>query len=89
MAAGLLAFAVHTGHEAGWIEVGQARLVDLTAVVAPGSVRSALLTGVLGIQPRPTVIEAVVWAAYLVPAALFVLVTARRPRRPARSEALA
>lgn len=81
VAAGLLVFAVHTGHEAGWIGVGQSRLVDLTGVVAPGSIRSALITGVLGIQPRPTVIEAVAWVAYLVPAALFVLVTAGRPRR--------
>ena len=81
VAAGLMAFAAHTGAEAGWIDVGQAQLVDLSAFVRPGSVQSALLTGVLGIQPRPTIIEGAAWAAYLVPAVLFVVLTGRRPRR--------
>jgi len=81
VAAGLMAFAAHTGAEAGWIDVGQAQLVDLSALVRPGSVQSALLTGVLGIQPRPTIIEGAAWAAYLVPAVLFVVLTGRRPRR--------
>jgi high-affinity iron transporter len=81
VAAGLVAFALHTGHEAGWVEIGQAQLVDLSWLIEPGSVQSALLTGVLGIQPRPTVVEGVGWLLYFVPVTAFVLSTSRR--RPA------
>ena len=57
VAAGLFASAVHTAHEAGWLGVLQAQAFDLRWLVAPGSVRAALLTGMLGIQPVPTVGE--------------------------------
>jgi high-affinity iron transporter len=82
VAAGLVATALHTAHEAGWIDVGQAQLVDLSAVMTPGSIQAALLTGVLGMQPRPTVIEALGWLVYLVPMALYVAWPQVRPSRP-------
>jgi high-affinity iron transporter len=46
---------------------------DLSWVVAPGTVRSALLTGMLGIQPTPTVAEVTAYLLYLVPLLAFVL----------------
>jgi high-affinity iron transporter len=49
VAAGLLASAVHTAHEAGWSDALQAQAFDLRWLVAPGSVRAALLTGMLGL----------------------------------------
>jgi high-affinity iron transporter len=73
VAAGLLSTAAHTAHEAGWINGLQGQAVDLTWLVAPGTVRSALLTGMLGLQPRPTVIEAIVYVAFAVPLLLYVL----------------
>ena len=79
VAAGLLATAVHTAHEAGWIAVLQAQAFDLRWLVAPGSVRAALLTGMLGLQPIPTVGETLVWLLYAVPMGLYVLWPARRP----------
>ena len=82
VAAGLVSFAMHTGHEAGWINFGQEQLVDLSWLIKPGTVQSALLTGVLGIQPKPTVIEGLAWALYLVPVTLFVLTTSRRKPAP-------
>jgi high-affinity iron transporter len=72
VAAGLVMTAFHTAHEAGWVLFGQAQAVDLTAVIRPGSVQSSLLTGVLGIQPQPVVIELVAWFAYLVPMAFYL-----------------
>ena len=72
VAAGLVATALHTAHEAGWIDFGQAQLIDLSAFLTPGSIQAALLTGALGMQPRPTVIEALGWLIYLVPMALYV-----------------
>src|SRR5262249_7709777 len=44
----------------------------------PGTVRSALLTGVLGIPSDPRLVEVVGWVAYLVPMALFVYWPASR-----------
>ncbi|GLZ46832.1 iron permease [Actinomycetospora sp. NBRC 106375] len=78
VAAGLLASAVHTAHEATWINFGQEQIADLSAVVQPGTPISSLVTGVLGIQPRPTVIEFVVWLVYLVPMLVYVLWPQRR-----------
>jgi high-affinity iron transporter len=73
VAAGLIASAAHTAHEAGWLDVLQAETVDLSWLVHPGTVRSALLTGMLGVQPHPTVVETAGYLLYLVPMLLFVL----------------
>ncbi|MCM3887147.1 iron uptake transporter permease EfeU [Frankia sp. R82] len=78
IAAGLLATAAHTGHEAGWLDVGQGRAVDLSWLVRPGTVLASVLTGVLGLQPRPVVAEVVAWLVYLVPLLLYVTWPARR-----------
>jgi high-affinity iron transporter len=85
VAAGLVMTALHTGHEAGWVNVGQAQAVDLTWLVRPGTPIAALLTGVLGIQPTPVVVEVVGWALYLLPMLVFVLRPA--PSAPARTPA--
>lgn len=73
VAAGLLATAAHTAHEAGWINSMQSQAVDLSWLVKPGTVTGSLLTGMLGLQPQPVVIEAIVYVAYAVPMALYVL----------------
>jgi high-affinity iron transporter len=83
VAAGLLMTVFHTAHEAGWINAGQAEAVNLTSVVRPGTILSSLVTGVLGVQSRPTVIEAVAWLAYAVPMLLYVGWPRRRRPRPA------
>jgi high-affinity iron transporter len=81
VAAGLVASAIHTAHEAGWIDFGQAQIADLTWLAPTGSIVSALLTGVLGVQPRPVAIEFVGWLVYLVPMLVVVLwPAASRPR---------
>jgi high-affinity iron transporter len=89
VAAGLVAFAAHTAHEAGWLDVAQGQLVDLSGVIVPGSAVSALVTGVLGVQPKPTVAEAIGWLVYFAPVAAFVIISSRRrpPRHPASAVA--
>jgi high-affinity iron transporter len=81
VAAGLVAFAMHTGHEAGWITFGQGTAVDLSWLIKPGTIASALFTGILGLQSKPTVIEAVGWAAYMVPMTFYVLAGGFHGRR--------
>jgi high-affinity iron transporter len=90
VAAGLFATAAHTAHEAGWINGLQTEAIDLSWLVQPGTVSGSLLTGMLGLQPQPTVIEALVYLAYAVPMALYVLWPDRlrpRARAPKRSAA--
>jgi high-affinity iron transporter len=77
VAAGLLATALHTAHEGGWFDALQTQALDLRWLVKGGSVQSALLTGMLGIQPEPTIGEVVVYLAYAVPMTYYVC---RRPR---------
>jgi high-affinity iron transporter len=78
--AGLLSFAVHTAHEAGWWNRLLERAVDLRWLVDPGSVQSALITGMFGIQPEPTWGELLAFVAYAVPMTVYVC----RPQRPSR-----
>ena len=72
VAAGLTLAMLRTAHEAGWIVAGQQRTIDLSWLVKPGTVQSALITGVLGIPSDPRLIEVLGWFAYLVPVALYV-----------------
>lgn len=72
VAAGLVVNALHTAHEAGWLDIGQQRTVDLSSIVRPGSVQASLLTGMLGLQDHPVVIEVIGWLAYLIPVGLYV-----------------
>jgi high-affinity iron transporter len=78
VAGGLLMTAAHTAHEAGWLNVGQGTVADLSWLVTPGTAQAALITGVLGIQPQPTVAEVTVWVLYVVPMLFVVLWKPRR-----------
>ncbi len=78
VAAGLVVSMLRTAHEAGWLNAGQQKTIDLSWLVRPGSVQSALITGVLGIPADPRLIEVIGWFAYLVPVALYVYWPAKR-----------
>jgi high-affinity iron transporter len=79
--AGLFASAAHTAHEAGWVNFWQGQVVDLSSFIRPGSVQSALATGMLGIQSKPVVAEIVAWFAAAIPLMAFVLwPSSPRPR---------
>jgi high-affinity iron transporter len=85
--AGLLAFAVHTAHEGGWLNILLDRAVDLRWLIDPGSVQSALITGMFGIQPEPTWGEAIAFLAYAVPMTIYVCRPTRAPTRVKASRA--
>jgi iron uptake system component EfeO len=73
VAAGLVSSALHSAHEAGWLSSWQQEALDLSSVVRPGTTTSALVTGMLGIQPHPTVAELTGWLLYAIPMLAFVL----------------
>lgn len=79
VAAGLLVTSVHAAHGAGFLTFGQREVLDLSGVVRPGTPVSAVLTGVLGLQPHPTVVELVVYLAFAVPLLGYVLRPRSRP----------
>ena len=84
VAAGLTMTVLHTAHEAGWLNVGQATPLNLSWLVAPGTVQASLLTGVLGLSAHPTVIEMIAWVLYAVPMIILVVWPKRsRPTPPA------
>jgi len=84
VAAGLVMTAFHTAHEAGWLNVGEERVADLSWLVRPGTPISSLVTGMLGIQPYPVLVEVLAWTCYLVPMLAYLLWPQRPPtRRPA------
>ena len=91
VAAGLVMTAVHTANEAGWLNVGQPQAFDLSWLIHPGTALSAVLTGVLGLQPYPVWIEVAGYLAYLVPMLVLTLWPARRQsagQQPAKQQQL-
>jgi high-affinity iron transporter len=81
VAAGLVASALHSAAGAGWIAGGQQQAFDLSWLVAPGTISASLLTGMLGLQPHPTVLEVTGYLLYAIPMLVFVTVPDRvRPQ---------
>jgi high-affinity iron transporter len=82
VAAGLVITSLRSAHEAGWLNAGQQQILNLSWLVAPGSIQSALITGVLGIPADPRLIEVIGWFAYLVPVALLLYWPRPQQKRP-------
>jgi high-affinity iron transporter len=81
VAAGLVASALRTGAEAGWVTGGQTQALDLSAIIRPGTISESLITGILGIPARPTVIEVIGWVLFAAPMLVILLAPdAVRPR---------
>jgi high-affinity iron transporter len=92
VAAGLVATALMTAVEGGWLNQGS-QAFDLSWLVRPGTPTSSVVTGVLGIQPYPTWLMVTGWLVYAVPMTAVVLWPARRRKtlepRPAPEAAQA
>lgn len=89
VAAGLLATAAHTAHEAGWLTSMQHQMFDISWLVDPGSVRAALLTGMFGLQAQPVTAEVLAWVLYAVPMLFVVLWKQPNRTRPRPAAAVA
>jgi high-affinity iron transporter len=82
VAAGLLSSAMHSFAEAGVVHTAQHVAADLSWLIRPGTVLASLITGMLGLQPQPTLAEASAWLAYAIPMGLYVLWPQNRSRKP-------
>ena len=78
VAAGVLGYGVHDLQEAGWLPGLTALAFDVSAQVPPGSWYGTVLKGVFNFSPQTTVLEAMVYLAYLVPVLYLFLRPARR-----------
>ncbi len=89
IAAGLVLGALRTAHEAGWLNIGQRQLFDLSGWIPSDSVLGAVTTGVLGIPADPRLVEVLGWLLYAVPVLVVFLRPARlaaTPRARARTD---
>ena len=65
VAAGILAYGVHDLQEAGILPGLNTLAFDVSAVIPPDSWYGTLLKGFFNFSPQTTVLEAVVWVAYV------------------------
>jgi high-affinity iron transporter len=82
IAAGLVTGALRTAHGAGWVNVGQQQVLDLSAWIPGRSVLGAIVTGVFGIPVDPRLIEVLGWLLYAVPVLVAFLWPARLVAAP-------
>jgi high-affinity iron transporter len=82
VAAGVLAYGVHDLQEAGWLPGLNTLAFDVSAQIPPGSWYGTLLKGIFNFSPQTTMLEAIVYVAYLVPV-LFLFLRPVRQRQPA------
>ena len=73
VAAGLVASAIHTAHEAAGSTPARPRPSTSSWLVRPGTDPSSLATGVLGIQPQPDGRRGDGWLLYAIPMLIYVL----------------
>jgi high-affinity iron transporter len=82
VAAGVLAYGVHDLQEARWLPGLTTLAFDVSAQVPPGSWYGTLLKGIFNFSPQTTVLEALVYVAYVVPV-LFLFLRPARQRQVA------
>ena len=84
VAAGLLAGAVRTAHEAGIWNGLQQVVADWSSVLPADGPLGTVLAGMFGYTDQPSLGEALVYFAYLIPALILFILPAREPVRVPR-----
>ena len=66
VAAGILAYGVRALQIAGWLPGGSTIAFDISSVFDTSSWYGTVLQGIFNFRPDPTVLQVIVWVAYLV-----------------------
>ena len=77
IAAGLVMSTLRTAHEAGWVVIGQQKVLELSPLIPRTSLLGAIVTGMFGIPTDPRLVEVVGWLCYAVPVLAVFLWPAR------------
>ncbi|MEU6082992.1 iron uptake transporter permease EfeU [Streptomyces sp. NPDC047108] len=77
VAAGVLAYGFHDLQEARFLPGLGTKAFDISATIPPDTWYGTLLKGTVNFQPDPTVLQVVVWVAYLVPTLAFFFAPGR------------
>ena len=64
VAAGVLSYGIHEFQEIGWLPGEDDVLINLSGVLAEGSVLSTLVAGIFNIKATTTVLQALAWLTY-------------------------
>jgi high-affinity iron transporter len=88
IAAGLVVSALRTAHEAGWVVIGQQKVLDLSSWMPTTSVVGALVTGMFGIPTDPRLVEVLGWLCYAIPVLTVFLWPSRWAPAPAAKRRL-
>jgi high-affinity iron transporter len=81
VAAGILAYGVHDLQEAAILPGLTTLAFDVSAAIPPDSWYGTLLKGIFNFSPQTTVLEAIVWVAYVAVVFTLFLRSARTPVR--------
>jgi high-affinity iron transporter len=82
VAAGVLAYGIHDLQEAGILPGLNNLAFDVSEQIPPTSWLGTILKGTLNFSPATTWLEAVAWAAYVLPTMTLFLTRMRSPQRP-------
>ncbi|MDN5854684.1 MAG: FTR1 family protein [Actinomycetia bacterium] len=77
VAAGVLAYGVHDLQEADFLPGINSNAFDISETLRPDSWLGTVLKGTINFQPDPTVLQVIVWLAYLLPVMALFLIGAR------------
>jgi high-affinity iron transporter len=79
VAAGILAYGVHDLQEAAILPGLNTLAFDVSAAIPPDSWYGTLLKGIFNFSPQTTVLEAIVWVAYVAVVLTLFLLPQRKP----------